>query len=61
MPMDNQCKPQVDQVFPDTIDYIIQNSDTTKVVIGGDMNLDLSRHNVHDIIIISLFTHFKNT
>ncbi len=52
MPVDNQCKTHIDQVFLDTMDCIeilIQNSGITNVVMGGDMNLDLSRHNAHDM------------
>ncbi len=36
----------------DTIEsseMFIENSRITRVIIGGDMNLDLSRHNMHDM------------
>ena len=52
MPVDNQRKTHVDQVFLDTLDCVeifIQNSGITGVVMGGDMNLDFNRHNAHDM------------
>ncbi len=52
IPVDNQCKSHIDQVFLDTMDCIemfIQNSGIAKVVIEGDMNLDLRRHDAHDM------------
>ena len=52
MPVDNQRKTHVDPVVMDTFEYtelFIEKSGITRVIMGGDMNLDLSRHNSHDM------------
>jgi len=51
MPVDNQRKSYVDSVFLETIDCIelfIESTGLFRVIMGGDMNLDYSRHNAHD-------------
>ena len=52
MPVDNQRETHVDPVVMDTFEYtelFIEKSGITRVIMGGDMNLDLSRHNSHDM------------
>ncbi len=52
MHINNQRKTYVDIDMIDTIEsteIFIENSGITRVIIGGDMNLDLSHHNAHDM------------
>ncbi len=52
MPVDNQRQTYVDTDMMDTIEsteMFIENSGIRRVIIGGDMNLDLSHHNAHDM------------
>ncbi len=52
MPVDNQRKRYVDTDMMDTIEstvMFIENSGITSVIIGGDINLDLSHHNARDM------------
>ncbi len=52
MPVDNQRKTYLDTDMMDTIEStenFIENSGITRVIISGDMNLDLSCHNAHDM------------
>ena len=54
MPVDNQRKSHVDEEFLRTMDAIesfVESCGNTKVIIAGDLNVDFSRKNAHDIYI----------
>ena len=52
MPVDNQRKHRVDVTFMDTLDSVevfLEDFLSHDIIIGGDMNLDLTRCNAHDM------------
>ena len=52
MPVDNHRKHLIDSVFQDTLDNLelfTESCSSHDVIIGGDLNLDMSRQNAHDI------------